>query len=89
MSSPAERTALPVEAFDEKQFYLDEFRSRTLLFSLAVEDLQREEDYARLANIARELLTNDTRVIVLLSTADVDYRRAFQKRKYCADRPGI
>ena len=71
MSSPAERTALPVEAFDEKQFYLDEFRSRTLLFSLAVEELQREEDYARLATIARELLTNDTRVIVLLSTADV------------------
>ena len=70
MATPAERALPSVEAFDEKQFYLDEFRGHTLLFSLAAEELQRDHDYAQLANIARELLANDTRVIMMVGSAD-------------------
>lgn len=58
------------EAFDEKQFYLDEFRGRTLLFCSSVEELAREEDYERLAAMARDLLLNDTRVLLLVGVPD-------------------
>jgi len=72
MSSAAEKPVQIVEAFDEKQFYLDEFRGRTLLFSLHAQELAREDDYERVAAVVRELLTNDTRVIVLVGTAERD-----------------
>ena len=36
MPNVAEQPQPAVEAFDEKQFYLDEFRGRTLLFSIPV-----------------------------------------------------
>ena len=70
MSSPAEKPLPTSEAFDEKQFYLDEFRGRTLLFSIPIEELQRDDDQARLAAMVRDLLTNDTRVVTLVSTVD-------------------
>jgi amino-acid N-acetyltransferase len=70
MSRPAQKPLPPGEAFDEKQFYLDEFRGRTLLFAIPVEELQRDDEYARLAAVMRELLTNDTRVITVVSTVD-------------------
>lgn len=70
MQSPAEKTLPIIESFDEKQFYLDEFRGHTLVFSLALEELSRDEDYERLAGIARELLTNNTRVLILVPTPD-------------------
>jgi amino-acid N-acetyltransferase len=70
MSRQAKESLSSVEAFDEKQFYLDEFRGRTLLFSVPAEELQREDQSARLAATVRELLTNDTRVILVVSTAE-------------------
>ena len=70
MASPAERHLPIVEAFDEKQFYLDEFRGHTLLFAIAAEELAREADYEQLAAVTRALLTNDTRVLLLVSCAD-------------------
>jgi len=72
MASPAEKPLPIVEAFDEKQFYLDEFRGRTLLFAVPVEELKRDEDYEGLAAIVRELLTNDSRVLVLVGTPERD-----------------
>ena len=60
----------PVEAFDEKQFYLDEFRGHTLVFSIPVSELGSDTDYECLAAMVRELLTNDTRVIVLVGAPD-------------------
>jgi len=72
MSSAAEKPVQIVEAFDEKQFYLDEFRGRTLLFSLHAQELARDDDYERIAAVVRALLTNDTRVIVLVGTAEPD-----------------
>src|SRR5574340_54781 len=68
MASPVEKSAALVESFDEKQFYLDEFRGRTLVFSIPLDELARDTDYERLAAITRELLTNDTRVIIIVST---------------------
>lgn len=61
-----------VEAFDEKQFYLDEFRGHTLLFAVPADALVREADYERLAAVTRALLTNDTRVLIVASCADGD-----------------
>ena len=70
MASPAERPLPIVEAFDEKQFYLDEFRGHTLLFAIPAEELAREADYEQFAAVARALLTNDTRVLIVVSCAD-------------------
>ncbi len=51
-------------AFSEKEFYLDEFRGRTLAF--AVYHDAAPERLRLLGEVARDLLLNDTRVIVLL-----------------------
>jgi amino-acid N-acetyltransferase len=72
MASPAERPVTPVEAFDEKQFYLDEFRGHTLLFAIPADALVREADCERLAAVTRALLTNDTRVLLVVSCTDSD-----------------
>lgn len=60
----ARRTSV---AFTEKEFYLDEFRGRTLLF--AVHQDGAPERLRPLAEVARDLLANDTRVLVLLGGA--------------------
>ncbi len=70
MASPTERPLPIVETFDEKQFYLDEFRGHTLLFLIPAEELTRDEDYERLAAVTRALLTNDTRVLLLVNSPD-------------------
>ena len=70
MASPAEKPLPAVEAFDEKQFYLDEFRGHTLLLSVPLEELGHEEAYGRLAAVVRELLINDTRILVIVGTPD-------------------
>ncbi|MFQ5665861.1 MAG: hypothetical protein ACE5I7_05445 [Candidatus Binatia bacterium] len=70
MVSSAQNSVPSVEAFDEKQFYLEEFRGHTLLFSIPVGELQGDEDWERLAAIVRELLTNGTRVVILVATPD-------------------
>jgi len=70
MSSSAPQR-LPVAAgFDEKEFYLDEFRGHTLLFASTVSDLAREGSDEPFAAIVRALLTNDTRVIILAGVDD-------------------
>jgi N-acetylglutamate synthase-like GNAT family acetyltransferase len=70
MPSPAEKPLPIIETFDEKEFYLDEFRGHTLLFSVPLEELEHDEDYERLAGIVHELLVNDTRVLVLVLVPD-------------------
>ncbi len=67
MVRAAEKPLTVVEPFDEKQFYLDEFRSKTLLFSVPASALAVEADYETLAASVRELLTNDTRVLLVVS----------------------
>jgi len=70
MRSPAEKPLSTVEAFDEKQFYLDEFRNHTLVLSISIAELAHESDYRQLAAIVRELLSNDSRVLVLIGMPD-------------------
>ncbi len=67
MPQPARRPS-PLDRFDEKQFYLDEFRNKTLLFAVLAEDLKSERDYDDLAAIVRALLPNDTRVIIAVGS---------------------
>jgi len=70
MVRPAVRARHAIEAFDEKQFYLDEFRGRTLLLTLPTAALADDAALADLAALLRELLPNDTRVIVLVGHPD-------------------
>jgi len=70
MARSAVRARHAIEAFDEKQFYLDEFRGRTVLLTLSTDALADDAALADLAALVRELLPNDTRVIVLVGHAD-------------------
>lgn len=81
MPQPARRPS-PIDSFNEKQFYLDEFRNKTLLFAALAEDLKSERDYDDLAAIVRALLPNATRVIVLVgSVAGQDGERIVARLK--------
>ncbi|MBI3785233.1 MAG: GNAT family N-acetyltransferase [Deltaproteobacteria bacterium] len=70
MANAAEKTNAGADEFGEKHFYLDEFRGHTLLFSVPAEQLVREDELAPVANVVRDLLANDTRVILLVGAAD-------------------
>jgi len=50
--------------FTEKEFYLDEFRGRTLVFT--VHHAGAADRLRALGEVARDLLVNDTRVLILL-----------------------
>jgi len=65
MEKPAP-TAKATDEFAEKSFYLDEFRSRSLCFSIQLADLPSPGGLADLAALIRQLIANDTRVILLL-----------------------
>lgn len=80
MATAAQKPSVSVEAFDEKQFYLDEFRGKTLLLSIPGSELQREEDHLHLGAVVRELLRNHTRVIVLVGTDDAASYEPMKRR---------
>ncbi len=48
MARPAVRARHAIEAFDEKQFYLDEFRGRTLLLTVPAAALADDDALADL-----------------------------------------
>ena len=62
--------------FTEKEFYLDEFRGRTLLF--AVHHAGPADRLKTLGEVARDLLLNDTRVLILLGGAGARERAALR-----------
>jgi len=68
------RPAQPV--FTEKEFYLDEFRGRTLLF--AVHHEGPAERLRELGEVTRDLLLNDTRVLIALAGATTHGRAALR-----------
>jgi amino-acid N-acetyltransferase len=77
----------PGLVFTEKEFYLDEFRGRTLLF--AVRHDGRSAELAELADVVRDLLRNDTRVLLLLAgtaARDAEARRTFARALTAAAR---
>lgn len=51
---------------EEKQFYLDEFRNRTLLFSLSWREVEEKTRWFELQRVVDELITSGTRVILCL-----------------------
>ncbi len=53
----------PAPSRAEKSFYLDEFRAHTLCFSARLSELDGLDD---LLAVARELIANDTRIVLLL-----------------------
>ena len=56
--------AKPSELFGEKDFYLEEFRGRSVLIALAPEAAAARMDLQPLASTVRDLVRNDTRVIL-------------------------
>lgn len=59
---------LPTRPFAEQDFYLEEFRAKSLFIVLRAEDLQATADVESLATVCRYLVANDTRVIFLIET---------------------
>lgn len=57
-------------SFAEKDFYLDEFRGKSLLFALRATDLGSAAERDAAAEVFRTLLLNDIRVLLLIETAD-------------------
>jgi len=58
------------EDFGEKEFYLDEFHSHTLCFAVALRDCEQPGGFEALGRVLRELIANQTRVIVLLGVPE-------------------
>ena len=61
---------MPAEDFGEKEFYLDEFHSHTLCFAVALRDCEQPGGFEALGRVLRELIANQTRVIVLLGVPE-------------------
>jgi len=59
-----------IEAFDERQFYLEEFRGKTLLLALHADEIEDAADQIALAGVVRTLAGNDTRVVVVIGASD-------------------
>jgi hypothetical protein len=66
MATAVEAARAAKERFEEKDFYLDEFRARTLCFAAQLSDCEPLGGFETLGRVAHELMTNDTRVIILL-----------------------
>jgi N-acetylglutamate synthase-like GNAT family acetyltransferase len=62
----AQPAPVPADEFGEKEFYLDEFHSHTLCFAVTLRDCDRPGGCEALGRVLRELIVNETRVIVLL-----------------------
>jgi amino-acid N-acetyltransferase len=56
--------------FAEKEFYLDEFHEKSVLFALRAADLASETDMHAALEVFETLLRNDTRVLLLLKTGN-------------------
>ena len=65
-------TIIQQQAFAEKDFYLQEFRGKTLLFALRAADLATEMDEAAAVEVFSDLLTNETRPLLLIETSGVE-----------------
>jgi len=61
----ARKLQVATDAFAEKTFYLDEFRAHTLCFSIAARDWAGRGAFDRLGALLRELIDNDTRLLLL------------------------
>ena len=70
MAKLAPRMRESAEAFDEKHFYLEEFRAHTLCFAVSLSDGEQPGACDALGTVVRELVANQTRVVVLLGICE-------------------
>ena len=71
------KTAPPDFSTAEKDFYLKEFRGKSLLFALRAKDITAPRNRDAVQEVLRTLVLNETRVIVLVETdASTPERRA-------------
>ena len=70
VATRAQIVPVPAEEFGEKEFYLDEFHSHTLCFAVTLRDCERPGGFESLGRVVRELIANETRVIVLLGVPE-------------------
>lgn len=59
-------------SFLEQDFYLKEFRGKSLFFSLRARDVRDAAEVKTLAEVCQQLAHNETRLIVLIETDDSD-----------------
>ena len=71
------------EEFLEKSFYLDEFHEKTLVFALAPGPVD-ERELAEFLNIARELIREDARLIIVVGDAEIARRIEGRFRRLAA-----
>lgn len=67
--------SMQAASFAEKDFYLDEFRGKSLLFALRAAELRSAAERDEVGEVLRTLLLNDTKVLLLLETADTVIER--------------
>jgi hypothetical protein len=94
--SPKAHGLRPVgEPFEEKDFYLEEFRGRSVLIAIGPEVVSDRADLAPIAATVADLVRNDTRVVLWwptkgvatdrrLTTALVRARAIVRRRPSCA-----
>lgn len=71
------KTTPPDFSTAEKDFYLKEFREKSLLFTLRAKDIILPRDRDAIQEVLRTLVLNETRVILLMETdASIPERRA-------------
>lgn len=62
----------PTLSFAEKDFYLDEFHGKSLLFALRAADVGTDADADAAGEVFSALLTNETRVLLLIETSGAE-----------------
>jgi len=82
MARPARTTDTTPPEFSEKEFYLDEFRGHTLVIAVGAAQLKKAAAGETLAGVIRDLIKNDTRVVVLVDAGSdaEDTRRGLSRR---------
>ena len=66
----AQTAPVPASEFGEKEFYLDEFHAHTLCFAVTLRDCEQPGGFESLGRVLRDLIANETRVIVLLGVPE-------------------
>ena len=83
MARPAPKASI-AEEFTEKTFYLDEFRGHTLILAARAARLASRGAIDHLAAVARDLLPNDTRLVILVDAESGEHAsrtlRSIQRR---------
>lgn len=69
--------SFPSLSFAEKDFYLDEFHEKSLLFAFRAADLESDTNIEAVLEVFGTLLTNETRILLLIETtgAEEEHRR--------------